>query len=60
MISKISTGKSFKYELGIRFILSYFIFLYIDHNKCCFTLVLLFYYFCIFFYNVDKVEFECE
>ena len=56
MISKISTSKSFKYELGLRYILFYYILI---NNKCCFTLVLLFFFKC-FFYNVDKVELECE
>ena len=58
MISKISTGKSFKYELGLRYILFYFIFLYIDQEKMLFHFGLAF--FLMFFYNVDKVELECE
>ena len=58
MISKISTSKSFKYDMGLICILFYLIFYILINNKCCFTFVLLF--FLNFFYNVDKVELECE
>ena len=42
MISKIYIGKSFKYELGPRYILFFYILI---NNKCCGMLVLFFFFF---------------
>ena len=48
MISKISTGKSFKYELGLDIFYFILFFYILINNKCCFTLVLLFFFKCFF------------
>ena len=50
--------QEFQVRIGSKIYFILFLYILIN-NKCCFTLVLLF-FFLMFFYNVDKVELECE